>query len=171
MAQARELGLEVKLNVVLFRGINDDEALAFVELAERRGIVVRFLELMRIGPDHEQNRRYYVPAAETLARIRQAGVRLRALRRPTGATAFEYRTGGGGRIGFIASESRPFCATCSRLRLSAAGVLRSCLMREDGLSVRGLAAAEWPEAVARVLSWKPVLRPGHVDQPMVRIGG
>lgn len=168
---ARGLGMEVKLNVVLFRGLNDHEAPDFVRLAEREGVAVRFLELMRIGPDHEANRSYFVPAAETLALLRGAGVRLRRRPAPSDATAVAYRSGGGGRIGFIASESQPFCAGCSRLRLSAAGVLRACLMRDEGLSLKGLTAAEWPEALSRVLAWKPLDRPAHTERPMVRIGG
>lgn len=168
---ARGLGLEVKLNVVLFRGLNDHECADFVRFAERERTPVRFLELMRIGPDHEENRRYYVPARETLQRLRAQGMSLRALARPADATAFEYRSGGGARVGFIASESRPFCGGCSRLRLSATGVLRACLMKEDGLSLRGLDPREFDLALTRVLAWKPRERPPFTDRPMVRIGG
>ncbi|MDP2361866.1 MAG: radical SAM protein [bacterium] len=169
--QAIALGLETKLNVVLFRGLNDHEAPALVRFAEERGVAVRFLELMRIGPDQATNRRYFVSAAETLSLLRREGFRLRRRRAPADATALEYRTADGGRLGFIASETRPFCAACSRLRLSAAGVLRACLMREEGICLRGLADGDWPAVLRQVLAWKPQSRPSHIGQPMVRIGG
>ena len=168
---AREMGFEVKVNAVLFRGLNDAEAPAFLRFAEEEGVPVRFLELMRIGPHHESQRGLFISAGEVIQGLREAGELLEPLPGPPDTTAFEYRTAGGGRVGFIASESRPFCAGCSRLRLSATGELRACLMKTDSLSLRGLPVVDYPEVLSRVMALKPLDRVDHVDQPMVQIGG
>lgn len=171
LGTAKSLGLEVKLNVVLFRGINSQELPAFARFARDEGVTVRFLELMKIGPRHEENQRLFISAAEQIEALRLAGLVLKPLPGAVDATAFEYELEGGGRIGFIASESRPFCSGCSRLRLSAKGRLRACLMKDDGLELRGRSASEYPRLLSQVMALKPVERLDHVDQPMVQIGG
>ncbi|MDP2360476.1 MAG: GTP 3',8-cyclase MoaA [bacterium] len=168
---ARDQGLQVKLNVVLFRGLNDGEVPDFLRLAEAEGVTVRFLELMRIGVASQRQPALFIPADEVIATLRAAGERLTPLPGPPDATSFDYATAGGGRIGFIASESRPFCAGCSRLRLSATGFLRACLMSGDGLDLRGLPPAELLAALARVLAMRPLDRIAQVDEVMARIGG
>lgn len=168
---ARDQGFEVKLNAVLFRGLNDHECGDFLRFAEREEIPVRFLELMRIGPAHDTQRSLFISAAEVIEGLRRSGETLTPLPGPPDSTSFEYRTTGGGRVGFIASESQPFCAGCSRLRLTATGQLRSCLMREEGPSLRGLPREAYPEVLAQVLATKPLDRLSHTDQPMTQIGG
>jgi cyclic pyranopterin phosphate synthase len=165
------MGFEVKLNAVLFRGLNHGEAVDFLRFAENEGIPVRFLELMRIGPAHREQRSLFISSGEVIQALRDAGERLRPLPGPPDATAFEYATEGGGRVGFIASESQPFCAGCSRLRLSATGFLRGCLMQEDGLSLRGLPLSAYPSALDEVMGRKPLHRLPHTEQLMNRIGG
>jgi hypothetical protein len=74
-------------------------------------------------------------------------------------------------LGFIASESRPYCGECSRLRLSATGVLRSCLMSERGASLRSVLPSDYDAILPSVLAMKPGGRIHHVDQAMHEIGG
>ncbi|HLU69308.1 MAG TPA: GTP 3',8-cyclase MoaA [Fibrobacteria bacterium] len=172
--RAAALGFTLKVNAVVFRGINDDEIPDFAHWSESSGIEVRFLEFMKIGPGHATTFDRFVSADEMIARLRPH-VHLQPVEVPHDSTSFVFETAGGGRLGFIASESKPFCGTCSRLRLSATGVLRSCLMSERGVSLRGLKEREgeaaYAEAIRRVLAMKPTGRLDHVDQAMHEIGG
>jgi GTP 3',8-cyclase len=167
---ARTRGFRVKLNVVVCRGTNDDELLDFVDFSASNDIPVRFLELMRIGPRHHEFGRMSVTADEMIATI---AARHHLERVPVAAdsTAFVFRTAHGAEIGFIASESQPFCDSCSRLRLSASGHLRACLMSERGMNVRGLSPAQLRQTLYAVMSMKPAGRITHVDQAMYQIGG
>jgi GTP 3',8-cyclase len=167
---ASERGFRVKVNVVVARGTNDDELLDFVEFSAAHGVPVRFLELMRIGPRHRDFEQLFVSADEMIDVLR-ARCSLRPVPVENDSTSFVYRTENGAEVGFIASESKPFCASCSRLRLSATGHLRACLMSERGLSVRGLPAHRLKQVVAAVMAMKPDGRLPHVEQAMYQIGG
>jgi GTP 3',8-cyclase len=168
--EAARRGFRVKINVVVCRGTNEDELLDFVEFSAAHGVPVRFLELMRIGPRHREFATMFVPADEMIAAL---GARhtLTPAAVDADSTSFVFRTGHGAEVGFIASESKPFCGTCSRLRLSATGHLRACLMSERGISVRGLPADRLQHVVAAVLAMKPDGRLPHVEQAMYQIGG
>lgn len=167
---AKARGFHVKINVVSARYANDDELEDYVRFSEEHGIPVRFLELMRIGPKHAEHAALFVPAAELIEKLQTLrGLTPVVARRD--ATAFSYRTERGGEIGFIASESRPFCGDCSRLRLSATGWLRACLFSEAGLPLRGVPTARYPEILAQVIGMKPTGRIAHIDQAMHGIGG
>jgi GTP 3',8-cyclase len=167
---ARDRGFRVKLNVVVCRGTNEDELEDFVEFSATHGVPVRFLELMKIGPRHGDFEAMFVPADEMIAAI-AARHALHAVAVENDSTAFVYRTDHVAEIGFIASESKPFCDACSRLRLSATGHLRACLMSERGLNVRGLSPAQLRQALYAVMGMKPPGRLTHVEQPMYQIGG
>jgi GTP 3',8-cyclase len=167
---ARDRGFRVKVNVVVCRGTNEDELLEFADFSAVHGIPVRFLELMKIGPRHRDFERLFVPADEMIAVLR-ARHTLAAVPVEEDSTAFIYRTDHGAEIGFIASESKPFCGACSRLRLSATGHLRACLMSERGLDVRGLSPEQLRRALHAVMAMKPAGRIDHVEQPMYQIGG
>jgi GTP 3',8-cyclase len=168
--RARDRGFRVKVNVVVCRGTNEDELVDFANFSAREGITVRFLELMRIGPRHRDFEALSVTAAEMIAALSER-FRLEPVEVAADSTAFVYRTDHGAQLGFIASESRPFCGDCSRLRLSATGHLRACLMSERGLDVRGLSPEQLRRALHAVMAMKPAGRPGHVAQPMYQIGG
>ncbi len=172
--QAVATGFTLKVNAVVFRGINDDELPDFARWSEDSGIEVRFLEFMKIGPGHVTTFDRFVSADEMIARL-EPHVTLRPVAVPHDSTSFVFETEGGGRLGFIASESKPFCGSCSRLRLSATGVLRSCLMSEQGVSLRGLREREgdaaYADALRRVLAMKPTGRIESVAQAMHEIGG
>jgi cyclic pyranopterin phosphate synthase len=168
--RAAALGFSVKVNAVVFRGVNDDELPAFARWSAESGIEVRFLEYMKIGPEHAANWHRFVPAAEMIAGLEKFFT-LNPAAVPGDSTSFVFDTPEGARLGFIASESRPFCGTCSRLRLSATGVLRSCLMSERGESLRDAAPDRYPDILRRVMAMKPTGRIDHVDQAMHEIGG
>lgn len=167
---AREMGFDVKVNTIVFRGINDGELPAFARFSAEHDIEVRFLELMKVGPANARHGDLFVPADEMLARLRESE-ELVSVGVPHDATAFAFRTANGGRLGFIASESKPFCGACSRLRLSATGRLRACLFSEAGMELRGKDAFDYPEILRRVMALKPEGRLTRILQPMNQIGG
>lgn len=164
------MNFTVKVNTVVFRGINDDELPEFARWSAERGVEVRFLEYMKIGPEHASNWNRFVPADEMIAGLEKFFT-LTPVAVPADSTSFVFDTPEGARLGFIASESKPFCGACSRLRLSATGTLRSCLMSEGGESLRHVAANRYPEILRRVVAMKPSGRLDHVDQAMHEIGG
>jgi cyclic pyranopterin phosphate synthase len=167
---ARELGFTVRINAIVFRGMNDHEAADFARFSARHGVEVRFLELMKVGPADARHAELFVPAEEILERLRGSEDLIPV---PTAldATAFAYRTASGARLGFIASESKPFCGHCSRMRLSATGRLRACLFSEAGIDLRGKDPEDYPEILRRVMDLKPAGRLPRILQPMNQIGG
>ena len=124
----------LKLNVVVMRGVNDDELADFARLAMERDWTVRFIEFMPLGcssladGDPED---VLVDADEMVAKIEAEIGTLISLKDSfdpgVGPARLLACPGGRGRIGLIHAMSKPFCENCNRLRLTAAGVLRSCL--------------------------------------------
>ncbi|MFC2016375.1 GTP 3',8-cyclase MoaA [Chloroflexota bacterium] len=134
---ARRAGLNpVKINMVVLRGINDDETLDFARMSIREGWHVRFIEFMPFGtPDTEVIET--VSAEEIRERIRPLG----KLEPYTGTTgngpARYYRLpGDGGTIGFISPMTEHFCHSCNRLRLTSDGQLRPCLLDDDEVNLK-----------------------------------
>lgn len=168
--RAWELGFQLKLNTVIMRGENDHELADFVRFSESTGIPVRFLELMKIGEARLTQPEAFISADEMIARL-QPEFDLQPVVVEKDSTAFIFSTPGGGQVGFIASESKPFCGNCSRLRLSYDGKLRACLMLNRGESLRHLESAELLQVTRRVMGWKPNARLESVDQNMHAIGG
>jgi len=164
------MNFRVKINAVILRGINDHELLDFVRFSARYGVEVRFLELMKIGPYYRNHSRLFVSAQELIERIEERE-ELEPRSVNCDSTSFNFRTSSGAEIGFIASESQPFCGFCSRLRLTATGKLRACIMSEEGVSLRHVPKERYPEALKNVMGMKPFKRLERIEQPMYRIGG
>jgi GTP 3',8-cyclase len=160
-------GFVVKINTVMMRGINDHEVLDFVKFSEEESVEVRFLELMRIGHARDEQDKQFIPARELVKRIKTEH-QLKSLIMPLDSTSYNYVTENGAQVGFIASESEPFCGQCSRWRLSADGILRACLLKDDGRSVR---IENRSEIYQELLGMKPVFRPTEVGHSMNAIGG
>lgn len=168
--KAAGMGFPVKVNMVVLKGVNDAELVEFADWSATVGVEVRFLELMKIGPSAASHSRRFMPASAMIEALGKS-IDLRPLPRPFDATAISYATGKGGRIGIIASESMPFCAGCSRLRLSATGFLRACLMSEAGADLRSADAEEYPRLVEDVMALKPTGRLDRLLEPMHAVGG
>ncbi|WP_432833416.1 GTP 3',8-cyclase MoaA [Dactylosporangium sp. CA-092794] len=145
LAAAAEAGLlPVKMNAVLLRGVNDDEAVALLRFALERGYELRFIEQMPLDAGHTWRREQMVTGADILAQLRAAftlhpdpGARGGA---PAETWLVEGHTGVGGRpakVGVIASVSSPFCGACDRTRLTADGAVRSCLFSQEETDLRG----------------------------------
>ncbi len=126
---ALEAGFDsVKLNMVVIRGVNDDEVLDFAALAHRLPLTVRFIEYMPFTANPWKTDGF-VPGEETRQRI-ESKFNLTALEAeaPGGVVSRYWRVGDGpGRLGFISALSGHFCDNCSRLRLTADGALKLCL--------------------------------------------
>jgi len=168
--KAQELGFKIKLNTVLMRGLNDHEVIPLIQFAELNKIEIRFLELMKIGVVLPLFDKLFISADEVLGKIKNY-TSLAKVEMPLDATSFNFKTDRGAQVGFIASESRPFCGGCSRLRLGPEGKLRPCLMLNDGPSLRGLEPHEYFPLLQRVMSLKPTTRVEELTQPMYQVGG
>jgi cyclic pyranopterin phosphate synthase len=182
IAAAESAGLSpIKLNVVIMRGINDDEVGDFAALTRNHPYQVRFIEFMPIGPTAHLWRDLFVPAEEILSRL-EGAERLAQECREGVARRFRL-PGAVGAIGIINPMSRPFCGACTRLRLSAAGYLRPCLLSERGVdlkkplragvSLRKLRPLIQAAVAAKPEGWTanggPI--PEGVTQTMCEIGG
>lgn len=133
----------LKLNAVLIRGINDDEAPALAELARRFGIEVRFIEYMPLDSGRAWDSSKWVAAAETRRAIEARYELITCGDDVPSSTARTYRFAdlpreAPARIGFIAPVSSPFCGSCSRLRLTADGKVRPCLFSTREWDLRAL---------------------------------
>ncbi|HEV3231099.1 MAG TPA: GTP 3',8-cyclase MoaA, partial [Candidatus Dormibacteraeota bacterium] len=139
LAAADAAGLRpLKINAVMVRGVNDDEAVDFAALARARDWHVRFIEYMPLDAGHEWTREQVVPSEELLARIDAAyPVRRADEDGPEPAVRYLFADGAPGSVGFIASVSEPFCGSCNRLRLTADGHFRTCLFALDEVDLRG----------------------------------
>lgn len=135
---AQAAGLSpIKLNAVVVRGFNDEDAVDLARLTLARDWSVRFIEMMPFGSVAGFQTSAYVPSAETVARIEEALGPLAPLDVSGHDPAQTYRLEGGrGTLGFISSVSQPFCAHCGRLRLTAEGRLLLCLLRDDEVDLR-----------------------------------
>ncbi|MBK6892076.1 MAG: GTP 3',8-cyclase MoaA [Flavobacteriales bacterium] len=128
--QAIDRGLHVKLNMVVMRGVNDDELLRFTELTRDRPVHVRFIEFMPFAGNLWGRERVYT-YSEMLGRIGSAHT-IEKLDDDPHSTAKAYRVKGWqGTFAVISTVTEPFCGNCDRLRLTAEGKLRNCLFARE----------------------------------------
>jgi cyclic pyranopterin phosphate synthase len=171
LAAASDAGLApVKLNAVLLRGLNDDEAVPLLRWALGEGYHLRFIEQMPLDAQHGWDRATMVTADEILTQLSSA-FRLDPVSGSErgSAPAEEWVVDGGpGRVGVIASVTRPFCGACDRVRLTADGQLRNCLFAREESDLRGAmrAGAADEELGARMRASLLAKLPGHgIDDP------
>ena len=138
MAAADRAGLQpVKVNMVVRRGLNEDSVLPMARFARDHGYTLRFIEYMDVGHTNGWSLDEVVPAAEIVATI-DAKMPLEPLEPQYPgevATRWRYRDGGG-EVGLIGSVTQPFCGQCTRARLTAEGVLYTCLFGTRGTDLR-----------------------------------
>jgi len=135
---AKTAGLTpVKINTVVVRGLNDDELLDFARLTQNDEWHVRFIELMPIGANVGWAKDGYLPVAEMQSRIETTlGVLEPVKLRGSGPARYYRLPGGKGTVGFISPVSEHFCYQCNRLRLTADGRLRPCLLSDYEIDLR-----------------------------------
>ena len=192
----------VKLNCVVVRGTNDDELADFAALTLRWPITVRFIEYMPMGDSatladgnpftvadeevgpaggcgaQDRGRGVFVSEAEMREQIEVAHgplVRVERDEEPGVGPAVPWRLDrpdAVGRVGFISAMSKPFCSTCNRLRLTATGVLRSCLFEGGEVDLRrilrdGGTRRELADAMTRCVALKPDVHSSARQHPDV----
>ena len=149
----------IKINVVVMRGINDDEIEDFAALTRTHAWHVRFIELMPVGDMRELTWEHVVPSDELLHRIRQMGTLVPdagpAL--GNGPAAYWRLDNALGSIGVITPMTHTYCETCNRVRLTADGRLRTCLFGDHEVPLRDALRNEMPLAplFLRALAEKP----------------
>src|SRR5690242_15111442 len=129
--------LPVKVNAVLMRGVNDDQAPELLRWCLDRGYELRFIEQMPLDAQHGWSRDDMVTADEIFASLEREFV-LAPAEEPRGTAPAELFTvdGGPGTVGVIASVTRPFCGDCDRVRLTADGQVRNCLFAREESDLR-----------------------------------
>ena len=185
LAAAAATGLApVKVNTVLMRGVNDDEALPLLRFCLDYGYQLRFIEQMPLDAQHGWRRENMVTADEILAALSEEFLLTPddpEVRGSAPAEAFTVN-GGPARVGVIGSVTRPFCGSCDRVRLTADGQVRNCLFATTESDLRGPLrsgaddaelAAIWRRAVASKLPGHGINDPGFLQpaRPMSAIGG
>ena len=158
---AQDAGLApIKLNVVVMRGINDDEVLDFARLTLDRPWHVRFIELMPVGEMAMLTDAHVLSSDEVLSRIAAAFGALAPAAGPArgnGPAAYHRLPGAAGTIGVITPMTHTYCGSCNRVRLTADGRLRTCLFGDHEVDLRTPLRAGVPLApfVHRALAEKP----------------
>jgi cyclic pyranopterin phosphate synthase len=184
LAAAADAGLApVKVNAVLMRGVNDDQAPELLRWCVDHGYELRFIEQMPLDAQHQWRRDTMVTADEIFERLSREFV-LAPAEEPRGSAPAELFTidGGPATVGVIASITRPFCGDCDRVRITADGQVRNCLFAREESDLRTpLRAGASDEELAD--RWRIAMagkRPGHgIDdesflqptRPMSAIGG
>jgi cyclic pyranopterin phosphate synthase len=136
---AQDAGLDpIKINVVVMRGINDDEIEDFAQLTFDHPWHVRFIELMPVGDLRALTWEHVVPSDEVLSRISRLGVLESASgpARGNGPAKYHRFLGAQGTIGVITPMTHTYCASCNRVRLTADGRLRTCLFGDHEVNLR-----------------------------------
>jgi cyclic pyranopterin phosphate synthase len=138
IAAAQDAGFDpVKLNVVLMRGVNDDEIVDFARFGRKHRVEVRFIEFMPLDADHGWSNAQVVSQDEIVAAINEVFPVEPVVRGIAPAERFRYLDGAG-EVGVIPSVTKPFCGTCDRVRLTAEGQFRTCLFAVDEFDFRAL---------------------------------
>ena len=185
LAAAAAAGLTpVKVNAVLMRGLNDDEAVPLLRFCLDCGYELRFIEQMPLDAQHGWKRADMVTAQEIFDALgREFTLTPDDPGQRGSAPAETFLVNGGpARVGVIASVTRPFCGTCDRVRLTADGQIRNCLFARSESDLRGPLragasdaelAARWQRAVAVKLPGHGINDPTFLqpDRPMSAIGG
>ncbi len=184
IAAAQAVGFEsIKVNAVAVRGLTEDQVVPFGRFARESGCEIRFIEYMPLDADRAWEREKVLFADEILRLLAERVRPLVPLDGDGHSPATEYEFDDGvGRIGIIASVSRPFCESCNRFRLTSDGKARACLFSLEETDLRSLLRGDGTDAdVADALlacvagKWEGheinAARFQYPDRPMYSIGG
>jgi cyclic pyranopterin phosphate synthase len=141
---AKEAGFDpVKVNAIAMRGVTEDDVVPLAQFARDHGLELRFIEYMPLDGGHLWEREKVLFAADIIDLLeRGIGPLSPVVDQDPRAPALDYDwVDGGGRLGFIASVSRPFCLSCNRIRLTSDGKLRNCLFALEETDIRALLRA------------------------------
>jgi cyclic pyranopterin phosphate synthase len=171
----------IKINMVIMKGINDDEAEAMVEFCIQRGLTLRFIETMPVGNGGRSASQHYLPLSEIEARLKRRYSMKPAAVRGSGPARYFQIDDTGLVVGSITPQSQHFCDTCNRVRLSVTGDLHLCLGQEERLPLRpllrsGVGNKEICQAIRDAIARKPQRHhfnetPEAILRPMSALGG
>jgi cyclic pyranopterin phosphate synthase len=174
----------VKINVVVMRGINDDEVLDLARMSLLHPYHIRFIEFMSINNDSKWTLQHYFSADEILAKLSKVGSLEQVAAQHTNGPARHFRwPDAAGMIGIISPVSHHFCPSCNRIRLTADGKLRNCLFSDQELDIKtplrqGATDFELSQFLKDSIVNKPEKHSFQPDvfrkcqnRPMVAIGG
>jgi cyclic pyranopterin phosphate synthase len=181
---AQQAGLwPIKLNMVVMKGVNDDEVVDFARLARDKGYEVRFIEFMPLDGDNIWSNDKVVPSRRIQEQIEDEFPLVPVPSdRPGPSLNYRFQDGAPGGVGFISSVSQAFCSTCNRIRLTAEGGLRTCLFSlketplrdllrsgaSDDHVCRVIEAAVWRKEEGHLINQEGFIKPAKY---MSQIGG
>jgi cyclic pyranopterin phosphate synthase len=152
----------IKLNMVVMRGINDDEILDFARLTLEKPYHIRFIEFMPIGAENGWSEDRFVSIEDMRNRIQEElGELIPVTHEALDGPAERFRLEGAkGEVGFIGALTHHFCDVCNRLRLTSEGNLRGCLFSDQEIDIKtplrnGAGDQEILEVVRRAVAEKP----------------
>ena len=169
---AEQAGLSpIKINVVVLRGVNDDEVEDFARLTIDRPWHVRFIELMPVGDMRELTWEHVVPSEEVLQRVATLGTLSTDGGPPRGNGPAQYYRlqGAAGTVGVITPMTHTYCGSCNRVRLTADGRLRTCLYGDHEVNLR--------DPLRQGIALEPLFRQALADKPkehdllQMKVGG
>jgi cyclic pyranopterin phosphate synthase len=144
---AQAIGLQIKINAVALKGVNDEEIAGLLEWAHGRGMDLTVIEVMPLGDVDESRLDQYLPLSIVRARLAEHYT----------LEEIDYRTGGparyvrvketGGRLGFITPLTHNFCESCNRVRITCTGTLYMCLGQNDAADLRSPLRASESDAL------------------------
>jgi len=150
----RDLGYDpIKINAVAVKHVTDADVVPLARYGRQNGLEIRYIEFMPLDADRSWDRGKVLLAEDILETLgREIGPLVEIPDKDPRAPATEYRFADGiGRIGFIASISKPFCLNCNRIRLTADGKLRYCLFAIEETDVKALLRGGTDEALAETI--------------------
>ena len=143
---AAAAGLQLKINTVALRGVNDDEFGALLRYAHGRGFDFTLIETMPLGETGPSRAEQHLPLTAVRAALAEEFEMLPSTHRTGGPARYYDLPATGGRIGFITPLSHNFCESCNRVRVTCTGQLHLCLGQEDGADLRGVLRASADDA-------------------------
>jgi cyclic pyranopterin phosphate synthase len=179
IALAKRMDLLVKINVVVQKALNDDELVDFLYFSRAHDVEVRFIEQMNTGFARAHVARTFMSGKEILAAIASSTpIKERQRKDPSAPAEQFYAEELALVFGLIASDTRPFCQACNRLRINADGTIRTCLYEPVGIDVgfgKPLGEDELRKnilaAIAMKRSFHPASNLARRDFAMAQIGG
>lgn len=136
---AQKIGFEIKVNMVVEKGVNESEIIPMATYFKERGIMLRFIEFMDVGNDNGWSFEKVITKKEIYHMLKEIYNIEPAEQHYYGEVAKRYRyQDNGAEVGFITSVSESFCSTCTRARLSSDGKLFTCLFASDGFDLKAL---------------------------------
>ena len=180
---ARDIGFDpVKINMVVIRGVNDDELEEFAKMSLDMPFHMRFIEYMPVGVESRWDLEKTVPSTEVMARLEKVGRLIPVAGGRLDGPSERFRFDGAkGEVGVISAVSNHFCSTCNRLRLTADGKLRPCLLSDREVDIKealreGAGRQELMGIIAEAIDLKPDghrldRETAHCRKSMSRIGG